>query len=238
VVARIRAGSGRGKLGKAVASVAGAIVLVAVWGSVALAQQTPDPNVTPTKNNGGPFIYGLAVGSAILGVIVAIVLVVAYLRFAPRFQRDDRGRGSAKADRVALGQELPRRAVDVSQAQAVVVAPPAVPAAAAAPAPVAAPAAVAAAPAATPAPAAAAPAATATQAPPEPAAATQAPPEPAAEAAASPAPAAERSEVALDEAVFESTLAELLEQGVSRRVAEGKARRTAMIAARKKAEGS
>ncbi|MEX2274062.1 MAG: hypothetical protein WEA10_00645 [Actinomycetota bacterium] len=209
--------SARGALGRVVASVAGAIVLMLVWAPAALAQLTPDPNVTPTKNNGGPFIYGLAVGAAVLGVIVAILVVVGYMRFAPRFQREHGKGAGAKADRVALGQELPRRAVDVSQAQPVVVAPPAVPVGVAA-----------AAPATAPAPAAAAPAATA----PAPAAEASAPAPPAA------APAEERPEVSLDEEVFEATLAELLEQGVDRRVAEGKARRAAMIAARKKAEGS
>jgi len=55
-----------------------------------------------------------------------------------------------------------------------------------------------------------------------------------------PAPAAEegpRKEVALDQETFDRVLAELLEKGTARRVAEGQARRAAMIAARKKAEG-
>jgi hypothetical protein len=57
--------------------------------------------------------------------------------------------------------------------------------------------------------------------------------------AAVPAPAApaERVEVAMDEEVFDAKLAELLEKGTDRRVAEGQARRAGMIAARKKAEG-
>ncbi len=52
-----------------------------------------------------------------------------------------------------------------------------------------------------------------------------------------PAAPAERVEVTLDQAVFDEKLAELLEKGTDRRVAEGQARRAAMIAARKKAEG-
>jgi hypothetical protein len=44
-------------------------------------------------------------------------------------------------------------------------------------------------------------------------------------------------EVALDQETFERVLAELLEQGTDRRVAEGRARRAAMVAARSKAEG-
>jgi NADH-quinone oxidoreductase subunit I len=58
----------------------------------------------------------------------------------------------------------------------------------------------------------------------------------AAPAAAVPAPA-EHAEVALDQETFERVLAELLEQGTDRRVAEGRARRAAMVAARSKAEG-
>ena len=85
-----------------------------------------------------------------------------------------------------------------------------------------------------PPPAAAAPpaAAPAAEAPPAaaPAAAPSAP-------AAAPAAPAERVEVTLDQAVFDEKLAELLEKGTDRRVAEGQARRAAMIAARKKAEG-
>ena len=54
--------------------------------------------------------------------------------------------------------------------------------------------------------------------------------------APSPAPA-EHAEVALDQETFERVLAELLEQGIDRRVAEGRARRAAMVAARTKAEG-
>jgi hypothetical protein len=37
--------------------------------------------------------------------------------------------------------------------------------------------------------------------------------------------------------VYEQTLKELLDSGTDRRIAEGKAKRTAMISARKKAEG-
>ena len=59
-----------------------------------------------------------------------------------------------------------------------------------------------------------------------------------AEAAPAPAQApAERVEVALDQEVFDQTLKELLEKGTDKRVAEGQARRAAMIAARKKAAG-
>jgi formate hydrogenlyase subunit 6/NADH:ubiquinone oxidoreductase subunit I len=105
-------------------------------------------------------------------------------------------------------------------------------------------------PVATPAPAATAggagPPAPATAAPspvpaaaPAPAAPTpaEAAPAPPAEASA-PVPApAEHADVSLDQETFDRVLAELLEQGMDRRVAEGRARRAAMIAARQKAEG-
>jgi NADH-quinone oxidoreductase subunit I len=61
-----------------------------------------------------------------------------------------------------------------------------------------------------------------------------------AETAPAPAPAAapaEHADVALDQETFDRVLAELLEQGTDRRVAEGRARRAAMVAARTKAEG-
>jgi hypothetical protein len=41
----------------------------------------------------------------------------------------------------------------------------------------------------------------------------------------------------MDQEVYDATLADLLGQGTDRRIAEGKARRAGMIAARKKAEG-
>ena len=91
---------------------------------------------------------------------------------------------------------------------------------------------LAAAPSAGPAPAATAPVAAPVAAAPAPADAEAVAP---AEAAAV-APA-EHADVALDQETFDRVLAELLEQGTDRRVAEGRARRAAMVAARTKAEG-
>jgi hypothetical protein len=208
----------------------------------ALAQTPVDPSTTPVENDGG-WVFSMAQLLAILGLIVLIVTVVLYMRYAPRFARDEESAKVVHADRVRPGQEPARRAVDLTQAAPVVVAPPAVPAAVGAAAPAsAAPAAVA-----TPAPAAAAPAAAAAP----PAAAAPAPATPAAEAPAAEAPAAEapaaaaatpaapaeRVEVAMDQEAYEAKLAELLEAGTDKRVAEGQARRAGMIAARKKAEG-
>jgi NADH-quinone oxidoreductase subunit I len=105
-------------------------------------------------------------------------------------------------------------------------------------------AAYAAAPSAGPAPAAASPPAAAppvaapvAAAPAPDEAAAPAGPPGAAPAEVAPAPPAEHAEVALDQETFERVLAELLEQGIDRRVAEGRARRAAMVAARTKAEG-
>ena len=91
----------------------------------------------------------------------------------------------------------------------------------------------AAAPSAGPAPAAASPAAAQALV----AAPAEATAEAAAPAAAAAAAPAEHAEVALDQETFDRVLAELLEQGTDRRVAEGRARRAAMVAARNKAEG-
>ena len=213
----------------------GALVASVLSSSVALAQVSPNATVTPVRNTGG-FVYIMAFLMAVAGVIVVVVLAAMYLRYAPRFQRTEGG-GAARADRIVPGREPPRRAVDVSQAAPVVVAPPAVPAAvAAAPAPARA------------APAAGSPRGTRARSRARTAAATAAPaataPSPAPAAApsegAAPAPAAAReqhADVELDQEVFDAKLAELLQAGTDRRVAEGQARRAAMIAARKKAEG-
>jgi formate hydrogenlyase subunit 6/NADH:ubiquinone oxidoreductase subunit I len=111
------------------------------------------------------------------------------------------------------------------------------PAAAYAAAPSAGPAPAAASPAGAPppvaAPAAATPAPPAASAPAAPAAAAPAAPAAAAEA---PAPV-EHAEVTVDQETYDRVLAELLEQGTDRRVAEGRAKRAGMVAARAKAEG-
>jgi hypothetical protein len=81
------------------------------------------------------------------------------------------------------------------------------------------------------APAAAAPAAAA------PAAAAPAAEAPAAATPAAPAPASHGASAALDQETFDRVLAEQLAKGVDRRVAEGRARAAAVVAARKKSQG-
>jgi hypothetical protein len=208
------------------AALAVAAVSVMYAAGVAQAQVRVEPTATPVRNDGG-WVFQAAQLLALLGIVTVVMIVIGYMRFAPRFAKDEESIKVVRADRVVVGQDLPRRNVDLSQAVPVVVAPPAVPVpagAVAAPAPVPA-AAAAAAPAVAAAPAAAA---TAVEAPP---AAAPAP------AAAPPAAPAERVEVSMDQAVFDSTLEELLAAGTDRRIAEGKARRAAMIAAKKKAAG-
>jgi hypothetical protein len=203
-------------------AVAGSIV-----GAGAASAQTIVNPVDVLERNDGGWVYWLAIALGLLGVFLVMFLTIQYMRYAPRFAKDEEGLKVVRADRVRIGQELPRRNVDLSQAAPVVVAPPAVPGpapalAAAAPAP--------AAPAATAAPAAAAPAAPA----PDTSAAAAAP---AAPAPAAPAPAEERPEVTMDQEAYEAALKDLLDAGTDRRIAEGKARRAGMIAARKKATG-
>ena len=234
-------------------------LLLVLSAGVAFAQTPIDPSVSPELNTGG-WVHGMAILLGIIGLVVILLLVAGYVRFAPRFSTDESTLKVVRADRVRPGQELPRRTVDIKAAVPVVVAPPPLPqpagvVAAAAPAS-AAPAPAAPAPAA-PAPAAPAPATPAQAgpgaeapsteapqaepasevAPAEPDAATETSETPAAEpSAAAPAPAA-HAEVSLDQEVFDQKLKELLDAGTDKRVAEGQARRAAMIAARKKAAG-
>ena len=206
-----------------------------------LGQVSVDPTVTPVLNNGG-WVFNAAQLLALLAILLTLAIVFGYMRLAPRFQTDEQSRRSVRVPRRQPGQEV-RRPVKVIGTP-IVVQPPVVaqaatatapaPVAVAAPAPAAAPAAV----------AAAAPVAPAAQASPvtpaaeAPAATGQAPAAQPAAPAAAPAPSAvEHAEVSLDQETFDRVLAELLEKGTDRRVAEGQARRAAMIAARKKAEG-
>jgi hypothetical protein len=204
-----------------------------------LGQVIVEPTVTPTLNNGG-WVYTSAVLLGLLGVVAALLIVFGYMRFAPRFQTGEENHRGVRAPRIQPGKEV-RRPVNVTSAPLVVQPPvvamaaapaPAVaaaPASAPAPAPVVAPA-PAPAPATAPSPEAAAAAAPAAEASAAPAAQAAVPASPAAGSAA-------HTDVSLDQETFDATLAELLAKGTDRRVAEGQARRAAMIAARKKAGG-
>jgi len=198
-----------------------------------LAQVFVSPSGTPTIQTGG-WVYGMAVLLVVLGVLVTFLIVFGYMRFAPRFQREEGRTRSVKAPRLEPGKEV-RRPVKITGPP--VMAPAPITTATAA-APTAAPAGVPAAAAPTAAPAAAPAAAAPTAAPagaPAAAAPTAAPA--AAPAAAAPAATEHGGEVTLDQETYEKTLAELLGKGTDRRVAEGQAKRVALIAARKKAAG-
>ena len=193
-----------------------------------LGQISVDPTVTPVLNNGG-WVFNAAELLALLGIVLTLAIVFGYMRLAPRFQTDEQTRRSVKVPRMQPGQEV-RRPVKVVGTPIVVQPPVLAPAVAAAPAAAAAPAVAAPAPAAESAAPPVTPAAPAAQA-----AEAAAPPADAPAPAA--APAAAHADVTLDQETFDRVLAELLEKGTDRRVAEGQARRAAMIAARKKAEG-
>ena len=159
---------------KLLATVFASLLLALAGATAALAQTPIDPSATVTENESAtapinPF--GLSISIAMIlgltGVLVVLIIIIRYMRYAPRFSQDEESMKIVRADRVVLGQELPRRNVDLSQAAPVLVAPPAVPtslpaastetpAATAAPEPVAAAAATAPAPAAASAPAPAA----------------------------------------------------------------------------------
>ena len=203
-----------------------------------LGQVSVNPTVTPVLNNGG-WVFNAAQLLALLAIVLTLLIVFGYMRLAPRFKTDEETRRSVRVPKPGSGGEI-RRPVRVTSPP-LVVQPPVVATAPAAVA-VAAPAAAAPAAAPTPPPAAAAPAPSPAAAAPAPApavaAAAPAPAEPAAAQAGPAAPApAEHKDVSLDQETFDRVLAELLEKGTDRRVAEGQARRAAMIAARKKAEG-
>jgi hypothetical protein len=214
----------------------------------ALSQVTVHPTASPTLNDGG-WVHNAALLLFVIGAILVLLVIFGYMRLAPRFQTDEGARRSVRAPRIQPGKEV-RRPVNVTGAP-MVVEPPAVavaapvPAAVAAAPAVAAPAPVAAsAPAAVPAaPEGPAPVAVAAPAPVAAGAqgaatAEAATPATAPTPAPAPAPAAgAHKEVSLDQETFDRVLAELLDKGTERRVAEGQARRAAMIAARKKAEG-
>jgi hypothetical protein len=208
-----------------------------------LGQVSVDPTNSPMVNNGG-WVYNAAMLLAVLGVVFVLLVVFGYMRLAPRFQTDEQTRKAVRVPRMQPGQDV-RRPVNVVSAP-VVVQPPLVVAAVAQPA-----AATVAAPATAPAQTAPGPAAAPSAPPPAAAPTTEAAPAPAAQPAPEAAPAAapgaeapaaapaaaEHKDVPLDQETFDHVLAELLEKGTDRRVAEGQARRAALIAARKKAEG-
>lgn len=203
-------------------------------------QVTPASSITPDSNITS-WVWQIAVASAILAVLTLIGITLAYMRHAPRFS----GRKAKVQPAAAPGTRPPAL---TRQAAAVRWTPPADGGHAAAPAASGGatatavlerpeepepPAAEAPPPAEAP-PAEAPPAEAPPSQPPASAPSTEAP---AAPAAAPAAEAAAHGSGAMDQETFDRVLEEQLAKGVDRRVAEGRARAAAVVAARKKAQG-
>ena len=107
--------------------------LVASAGA-AFAQSHIPQTGSPERVDGG-WIYWLAFLSLALALVLIIFLIAAYMRYAPRFAKDEDEARVVHADRVVPGREAPRRMVDVTQAVPLVVQPPPVTVAAPASAP-------------------------------------------------------------------------------------------------------
>jgi hypothetical protein len=194
-----------------IAAFAGTLLGALLAPVAASAQVTLDPTATATKDTGG-WVYWMAIGAILLGVMILILFGALYLRYAPRFQREEE-------DKPRSGVRAPEPSVPLQTAWqqsgppvAVQRVPAPQPAAVAAPVP-----------AAVGAPAAAAPAAV-----------------PAAAGAAAEAPAAARpprpkgEPVQVDQETYDRVLAEELGKGTSQRVAEGRAKSAGVKAWRAK----
>jgi len=105
---------------------AGAVIAVLVTDGAAIAQTSIDPTITPVRNTGG-WIFWLGWLSGILALLLLIFVVAAYMRYAPRFAKDEESARVVHADRVLPGKEPRRRIVDLTQAAPIVVQPPPVP---------------------------------------------------------------------------------------------------------------
>jgi hypothetical protein len=249
------------------------LILLVPGIAAAQVQVTPNFSLTPTKTV-TPWVYQMAIGATILGILVLVGVGVSYLRFAPSFfgRREPAARPAPGTRPALLAQaQAPARApvgaarpASASSGGGVAVAERPAPAPAPAAQPASAPAGEgqAAATEATDRPTAgpmsepavqadavgeaeaAAPEARPSAKTPEEvgepaeAAAPEAATEPAETETPAPAPAVSASHGAQpDQETFDRVLEEQLAKGVDRRVAEGRARAAAVVAARKKAQG-
>jgi hypothetical protein len=192
-------------------------VFVALQGVARAAEVviTPNASASPAEDFGG-WTFKMAIASISLTVVIAALLISAYLKLAPRFYV---GQDTGTAPPIR-----PQARPGAAPAAVATDAPPLPRPAASAP-PAAAPAAEA--PAASETPAADAPPAEA----PAPPASAETPAAPAPRAA--PAPKQE-GPLELDQETFDRVLAEELAKGTDRRVAEGRARGAAARATRRK----
>jgi hypothetical protein len=200
------------------AAFAGLLLAVLLLPHAASAQVTLDPTAQATEDTGG-WVYWMAEGAIILGGVILIFFGAMYLRYAPRFQREeeDGPRSGVRAPEPSVPLQTSWAQASPAVAVQTVPAPQPVAVGAPAPAPAAAPAA--AAPGAAPAAAAPAPSGEA----------------PAAAAARPPRPKGEPVE--LDQETYERVLAEETAKGTSQRVADGRAKSAAVKAWRAKNEG-
>jgi hypothetical protein len=200
----------RSRSARRLAAFAGALLAALLAPVAASAQVTLDPTATATKDTGG-WVYWMAIGAILLGVMILILFGAMYLRYAPRFQREeeDGPRSGVRAPEASIplqtawqqsGPPVAVQRVPAPQPVAAVAAP--APAAVGAAAPGAAAPAAAGAPAAAPA------------------------------AARPPRPKGEPAQV--DQETYEKVLAEELAKGTSQRVAEGRAKSAGVKAWRAK----
>ena len=226
---------------KLLATVFASLLLVLAGATAALAQTPIDPSATVTENESAtapinPF--GLSISIAmilgIMGLLVVLVIIIRYMRYAPRFSQDEESMKIVRADRVVLGRSslaatsICRRPLRCSWRRRPCrrrfrrLAPrgprrdgrPGT-------------------------------GRRRSQRPPPRRSRCRSSPASRSSrrrSSRSPRPQPPRSdggaaEVSLDQETFDATLKELLDAGTDRRIAEGKARRAAMIAARKKAAG-
>ena len=226
---------------KLLATVFASLLLALAGATAALAQTPIDPSATVTENESAtaplnPFgiSISLAMMLGLTGLLVVLIIIIRYMRYAPRFSQDEESMKVVRADRVRAGTGAPspqRRHLAGRAGASWRPRPcrrrsrpprPQRPCRRGRPG-------------------------SRWPSPPQrplprtcrrirPSAGRRARPPPPAPA---PAPAAteERPEVSLDQEVFERPSRSCSTQGTDRRVAEGKARRAAMIAARKKAAG-
>ena len=73
-----------------------AMLAVMALPQVALAQVSINPTQSPTRDTGG-WVYWMAEGAIVLGAIILLLAGFAYLRFSPRFSREDETEGRPRA---------------------------------------------------------------------------------------------------------------------------------------------
>ena len=92
---------------KLLATVFASLLLALVAATAALAQTPIDPSATVTENESAtapinPF--GISISIAMIlglaGVLVVLVIIIRYMRFAPRFSQDEESMKIVRADRV------------------------------------------------------------------------------------------------------------------------------------------